>query len=46
MRPVKCPKMVVEATAKDVDMPEAGADGEDEVGQSAASVKGLDRGLP
>lgn len=24
MRPVKCPKMVVGATAKDVDMPEVG----------------------
>lgn len=41
MRPVKCPKMVVGAIAKDADLPEAGADGEDEVSQSAAWVKGL-----
>lgn len=32
MRPVKCPKMVVGATAKDVDS--QGADGEEDVGQS------------
>lgn len=33
--------MVVGAIAKDVDMPEAGADGEGEVSQSAAWVRGL-----
>lgn len=41
MRPVKCPKMVVGAIAKDGDLPKAGADGEDEVSQSAAWVTGL-----
>ena len=30
MGPVKCPKMVVGATAKDMDMPESWADGEAE----------------
>lgn len=29
MGPIKCPKMVVGATAKDVDMPESKADGEE-----------------
>lgn len=38
--------MVVGATAKDVDMQEAGADGEEDVGQSAASVRGLGWGPP